>query len=467
MQKKFYITTPIYYVNDVPHIGHACTTIAADVLARYHRLAGEEVLFLTGTDEHGSKIAQAAAKDHKTPQEFCDEIAPKFEENWKKLNISYDYFIRTTNPGHEKVVQDLILKIKENGYIYEDTYKGLYCVGCEAFKTTDELLDNKCLEHPNKELEQYEEKNYFLAIRKIITENPKAFEKLAYSFPESKRNEMLAKIAGLETDVSISRANVEWGIKIPWDSSQTIYVWFDALINYFSATQILKKPNMWPADLHLVGKGINWFHTVIWQSMLLAAKIELPKKIFAHSHYNVAGQKMSKSIGNVISPEELMAKFGVEATRYLIAKSFPGNDDSDITWEQLINTYNADLANNLGNLVSRLNRLADKLEIDCSSSLVLSEKFTAYLDNLDFSGAIENILRELIDPVNVLLNQKTPWMLPFEDKNRQEILRHCIQETVKAGYQLQVFMPNIAKEIIERLGKGRVVHKKEGLFPRI
>ncbi len=255
MTSRFYITTPIYYVNDVPHIGHACTTIAADIVARLHRKQGEDVFFLTGTDEHGQKIAQAAFKAGKTPQEFCDEIAPQFEENWKKLGISYDYFIRTTNKGHVAVVEDLIKTIKDNGYIYEATYTGWYCVGCEAFKTTDELVDNHCVEHPTKELEWYEEKNYFLALRKIIEEHPEVFKQLAYSLPETKRNEMLAKIKTLENDVSISRSKVSWGIPIPWDNSQTIYVWFDALINYYSATQFLEgKKECWPADVHLVGK---------------------------------------------------------------------------------------------------------------------------------------------------------------------------------------------------------------------
>ncbi len=468
MKKKFFITTPIYYVNDIPHVGTACTTVIADIIARYHRLAGEEVFFLTGTDEHGAKIAQSAKNVGKTPQEFCDEIAPKFEENWKKLDISHDYFIRTTNQGHEKVVSELILKIKENGYIYEDTYKGLYCVGCEAFKTPDEIVDGKCPEHPNRELEKYEEKNYFLALRKIIGEHPEVFEKLTYAYPENKRKEMLIKIAALESDVSISRANVDWGIPIPWDKSQTIYVWFDALINYYSATQFLEdKAKFWPADLHLVGKGINWFHSVIWQSMLLAAGLPLPKKIFAHSHLSVDGQKMSKSLGNVISPEELVAKFGVEASRFLIAKSFPANDDGDITWDQFGKTYNSDLANNLGNLVSRLSKLAEGLEINCQESLELLPEFGQLLDNQDPGGAIEYVFRKVIDPVNLLLNQETPWTKPFEDESRQDVLKKCIKEVVRAGYNLQVIMPKIGAEIIARLGSGKVVFKKEGLFPRI
>jgi methionyl-tRNA synthetase len=216
-----------------------------------------------------------------------------------------------------------------------------------------------------------------------------------------------------------------------------------------------------------VGYGINWFHSAIWQGLLLAADIPLPKRVFAHSHYNVAGQKMSKSIGNVISPEELVTKFGVDGTRYLIAKTFPSADDSDITWEKLIETYNADLANNIGNLVSRLSRLAEGMEIDSSSKLQLEKKFCELLDTQDFSGSIEFILREIIDPVNLLLNQEKPWGMPPEDPSRQEILRRCILEVVRAGYHLQVIMPGVGAEIIKRLGTGKVTYQKEGLFPRL
>jgi len=466
MTKKFFVTTPIYYVNDVPHIGHACTTIAADILARSHRQRGEEVFFLTGTDEHGAKIAQAAEKEGLSPLEFCDKIAPQFEENWKKLDISYDYFIRTTNPEHEKVVQALILKIKENGYIYDATYKGWYCVGCEAFKTPDELVDGKCVEHPNKDLEWYEEKNWFLNLRKVIADNPTVFEKLAYSFPENKRNEMLGKIKIMENDVSISRANVKWGIPIPWDTEQTVYVWFDALINYYSATRFVDgKAEFWPADVHLVGKGINWFHSVIWQGMLLAAGIDIPKKVFAHSHYNTAGQKMSKSLGNVIAPFELVNKFGVDATRYMIAKSFPENDDSDITWEKLTETYNADLANNLGNLVSRLAALAEGLEID-KKEIKISIEYLEKIDNFALPSACEWVFKNYIDPINQKLNEVKPWKLEANDPVRITFLKESIGNLLIATHHLKPIMPNAAKDIIEHFER-KIEKKQTPVFARI
>ncbi len=468
MKSKYFVTTPIYYVNDTPHIGHACTTVAADVLARSARLLGKEVLFLTGTDEHGQKIAQEAASRGLKPKEFCDQIAPQFEENWKKLNISYDYFIRTTDPNHEKVVQDLILKIRDNGYIYEDTYKGWYCVGCEAFKTQDELVDGKCPEHQNKTLEWYEEKNYFLALRKIISENQEFFDKLSFSLPDTKRREMLGKIRGLESDVSISRSKVDWGIPIPWDSSQTIYVWFDALINYYSATRIKESwADFWPADMHLVGKGINWFHSVIWPAMLLAAKLPTPEAVFAHSHYNTNGQKMSKSLGNVIAPFEIVDKYGVDAARFLIAKTFPENDDSDITKERLSEIYNSDLANNLGNLVARLTKLAEGLEIDLSSFQKFDSEVQGLIFKLSLPQAIWKIYETKINPLNVFLNDQKPWTLDPADPKRHKILRHALGELFSACWQLQPFMPSIYQEIYARLATGRVIFVATPLFPRI
>lgn len=468
MKSKYFVTTPIYYVNDKPHIGHACTTVAADILARSARLTGADVLFLTGTDEHGQKIAQEAALHGLKPKEFCDQIAPQYEENWKKLNISYDYFIRTTDLKHEKVVQDLILKIRDNGYIYEDTYKGWYCVGCEAFKTPDELVDGKCPEHQNKALEWYEEKNYFLALRKIISENQDFFDKLSFSLPEAKRREMLGKIRSLENDVSISRSKVDWGIPIPWDSNQTIYVWFDALINYYSATKVKDAwGDFWPADIHLVGKGINWFHSVIWPAMLLAAKLPTPKTVFAHSHYNTGGQKMSKSLGNVIAPFEIVDKYGVDAARFLIAKTFPENDDSDITKERLLEIYNSDLANNLGNLVARLTKLAEGLEIDLSSFQKFDSEVQELIFKLSLPQAIWKIYETKINPLNVFLNEQKPWTLVPSDPKRHEILRHALRELFSACWQLQPFMPSTYQEVCARLATGKVIFVSAPLFPRI
>jgi len=296
-RKRFYITTPIYYVNDQPHIGHMATTIFADILARYHRLIGDRVFFLTGTDEHGAKIAQSAERAGLTPRQFCDRIVPRFKQTWKKLNISYDFFIRTTNPKHEKIVKELIEKIYKNGDIYKDTYQGLYCIGCEKFLTESDLEDGHCPLHPPEQTVEQKEENYFFRLSKYVPQLIRLIEnsKTNYIFPEGKRREILAKLKAGVHDISFSRASVPWGISIPWDKEQTIYVWVDALINYYSATRFLAgKKNFWPANLHLIGKAILWFHTVIWQAMLLSAGLPLPKKVFVHSFYIMDERKISK-----------------------------------------------------------------------------------------------------------------------------------------------------------------------------
>ncbi|MBU1129803.1 methionine--tRNA ligase, partial [Patescibacteria group bacterium] len=332
-QKKFYVTTPIYYINDVPHIGHTCTTAIADVMARYRRLKGDDVFFLTGTDEHGQKVAESAEKDGLKIKEYCDKVAPRFEKAWKDLNISFDFFIRTTDVRHKKVVCDLLQKVYDNGDVYKGKYEGLYCIGCEKFLTESDLVDGKCPIHPPEKTKEQSEENWFFKLSKYIPALIKLIEndETNYIFPEGKRAEVLAKLKAGVNDISISRANVKWGIPVPWDKSQTVYVWFDALINYYSATQFVEgKEKFWPADLHILGKEILWFHTVIWQAMLLSAGLMLPKKTYIHSFYMIDGRKMSKSLKNVITPKQLTDLFGVDGTRYLITSSFPAENDSDV-----------------------------------------------------------------------------------------------------------------------------------------
>jgi len=468
--KKFFITTPIYYINAEPSIGSACTTVAADVVARLHRQEGEEVFFLTGTDEHGEKVAESAQNAGLSPIEFCNKIAPKFEEAWKVLNISDDFFIRTTDPQHEKVVGEVLQKIYDVGDIYKGKYEGWYCTGCEAFKTEKELVEGHCPLHPPEKTVQKSEENWFFKLSKYV---PKIIELIEnpetnYIFPESKKAEILAKLKAGVNDVSISREKVKWGIPVPWDTDHTIYVWIDALINYYSATQFLEgKSEFWPADLHLLGKEILWFHTVIWQAMLLSANLPLPKKTYIHDFYTIDGQKMSKSLGNTIPPKEMVDLFGTDGARYLIARSFPNNGDVDVGMARFKEKYNADLANNLGNLVSRVCKLGEGLKIpNLPKSLFNKRDFSKLIDNLKFDEAIGWVFENYIDKSNNRLNEVTPWKLAANDPKRIEVLTECAQNLKIAAIYLEPVMPEISKKILDQLD-GEIKSLENGLFPRI
>ena len=445
---KFYITTPIYYINDIPHIGHTCTTIAADIIARMHRQMGEEVFFLTGTDEHGQKVAEVALSQNLDPKEYCDKISPAFQNAWKDLDISHDFFIRTTDPRHEEVVAKVLQKIFDKGDIYKGKYEGYYCIGCESYLTEKELVDKHCPLHPPEQTEWRTEENWFFKLSKYV---PKIIEliendKTNYIFPSGKRSEILAKLKAGVKDVSISRENVKWRITAPWDKNHTIYVWIEALLNYYSATQFVEgKEKFWPADLHLLGKEILWFHTVIWQAMLMSAEIKLPQKTFTHSFYMIDGNKMSKSLGNVISPGQLVENFGIDGTRYLIARSFPTNDDSDVGMERFKEKYNADLANNLGNLIARVFKLSGGFD-KIVSGLKLEEQFVSLIDNCRFDEAVGLIFDKWINKTNVLLNEKTPWKLEKDSKERKEILDECISCIQKAIYHLLPIMPGLSED---------------------
>lgn len=466
--KKFYITTPIYYINDIPHIGHTCTTVAADIIARLHRQKGEEVFFLTGTDEHGQKVAECAEREGINPQDYCDKIAPRFSEAWKSLNISYDFFIRTTDPRHEKIVGEVFNKFYEKGDVYKAKYEGWYCIGCERFLTESDLVDGHCPLHPVEKTVKKSEENWFFKLSKYIPQIIKLIEndKSNYLFPESKKSEILAKLKAGVNDISLSRENVSWGIPLPWDKNQTVYVWFDALINYYSATQFLdNKKEFWPANLHILGKEILWFHTVIWQAMLLSAEIELPLKTYTHSFYMIDGQKMSKSLGNVISPQQLVDLFGVDGARYLIARSFPTDNDADVGIERFKEKYNADLANNLGNLVSRVCKLGKGLQIN-NQEVVINEKFNILIDSLKFDEAIEWVFENYIDKSNNLLNETSPWKLGSSDLKRIEVLTDCAQNLKTAANYLEPIMPETSKKILEQLD-GEIKSIETGLFPRI
>jgi methionyl-tRNA synthetase len=470
--KKFFITTPIYYINDIPHIGHTCTTVAADIAARTHKALGEEVFFLTGTDEHGQKVAESAAKENLKPIDYCDKISPRFEEAWKDLNIGFDFFIRTTNPNHEKVVAELLQKIYDNGDAYKDKYEGWYCIGCEKFLTETEMVDGHCPLHPPEKTVKKSEENWFFRLSKYV---PKLIELIEndetnYIFPEGKRSEILAKLKAGVRDTSLSRENVEWGISVPWDTKQTVYVWFDALINYYSATQFVEgKKDFWPANVHLIGKEILWFHTVIWQAMLLSAGFtvdQLPKKVYIHSFYMIDGQKMSKSLGNVISPGQLVELFGVDGARYLIARSFPTENDSDVGIERFKERYNADLANNLGNLVSRVAKLSEGCDFGVFEKVSIDNEFVKLIDNFRFDEALNLVFGEYVDKTNNLLNQETPWKLEKTDPKRKEVLQICVSNLQKAAIYINPVMPEIAKRILE-IFEGEIKALEKPLFPRL
>lgn len=468
--KRFFITTPIYYINDVPHIGHTCTTLAADIVARLHRQLGEEVFFLTGTDEHGEKVAEVAEKEGLSPKDYCDKIAPRFEEAWKNLNISYDFFIRTTDPRHEKVVAGVLQKIYNNGDVYKGKYEGWYCTGCESFKTEKELTNNCCSLHPPEKTVWKSEENWFFKLSKYIpniielAEDPKT----SYIFPEGKRAEVLAKLKAGVNDISVTREKVKWGIPAPWDGNHTVYVWIDALINYYSATQFLDgKAAFWPADLHLLGKEILWFHTVIWQAMLLSAKIDLPKKTYTHSFYMIDGQKMSKSLGNVISPQQLIEQFGVDGARYLVATSFPSENDSNVGIARFKEKYNADLANNLGNLVSRVCKLGGGLKIQNLPRPPFDEgRFIELVDNLKLDEAISWVFDNFVDKSNNRLNEVAPWKLEANDPKRIEVLTECAINLKLAAFHLKSVMPETSQKILDLLD-GEIKSLGSGLFPRI
>ncbi len=470
MPKKFYITTPIYYVNDVPHIGHTCTTIAADIVARYQRLKNKNVFFLTGTDEHGAKVAESAKKSGLSPQEFCNKISPRFQKAWQSLNISNDFFIRTTDPRHEKVVKELFQKIYDQGDLYKSKYEGLYCIGCEKFLTESDLENGHCPLHPPHQTVKQKEENWFFRLSKYVPHLIKLIEddQTNYILPEGKRNEVLAKLKSNVHDISFTRAKVDWGIPVPWDKSQTIYVWVDALINYYSATRFLKdKKEFWPADVHVLGKEILWFHTVIWQAMLLSAKLPLPKKTFVHSFYIMKDKKMSKSLGNFITPEELVEKFGVDGTRYLIASSFPTHNDTNISIRRYTKKYNADLANALGNLVSRTAKLCEKnnISVNKKPKTKFFNGLNKKINNFNLASTLNIIWNESersISATNQMFTKKRIWELKA-DKQEKE-LKKTIQNLHFIAFNLQPFMPQTAKKITETF-TGKIT-APEPLFPR-
>lgn len=464
MNKKFYVTTAIDYTNDVIHIGQAYQKILADVLARYHRLTGDKTFFLTGTDEHGGTSEQAAKKAGKMPKEFVDEISAKDKVQLDALNISYDRFIRTTDSDHKKTVADFYLKVKASGDIYKGEYKGFYCTGCESYKKPSEIVDGKCPLHPTRELEETKEENYFFKwskysdfLKKNIQDNPDFIQ------PESQRKNMLGFLEqGLE-DIAISRPieKVSWGIPVPGDSTQVIYVWFDALINYISGA-----PDFWPADVHILGKdNIRW-HALLWPAMLKSAGYELPKTIYGHGFITLNGEKISKSRGNVIRPLELVEKFGVDGVRYFFIKCGPLIEDVDISLDKITEVYNADLANGLGNLVARVAKLCEnsEFEFETKENLIKDKDIEKHLDVFKFDEAIKVIFEKYITALDQKINKEEPWKL--QGKDLEVFLKDAVRIIRTISFNFSPFLPETAEKI-EKQFKGPKIKSKAPLFPRI
>ena len=513
MPKPFYITTPIYYVNDVPHIGHAYTTIAADVLARWHRLIGEEVFFLTGLDEHGQKVQQAAAKAEVSPQEHCDRLTPQFQTLWQKLDISNDGFIRTTDVRHQTVVQRFLQQLYDEKLIYRAEYTGWYCTFDERFWTEKDVDNGRCPDC-QRPLEQLSESNYFFRMSRFqqrlldhLDANP------TFIRPESRRNEVLGFLQKPLEDLSISRpkSRLSWGIELPFDADYVTYVWFDALVNYVSALEYLPaRPSvdrLWPATVHLVGKDILTTHAVYWSTMLMALEIPLPHTIFAHGWWTVDGEKMSKSRGNVIDPYAVVDQFGADAFRYFLLREIPFGQDGDFSRESFIGRINADLANGLGNLLSRTVTLIQRccqgivpasnpsvvteLETDLQAAAesLIQETMPRHFQRMEFNRTLEATWG-LVQLGNQYIDKTAPWVLakdPAEATRLRTVLFHAAETLRFLCLAAYPFMPKTAQEMARQLGlsldfsqaplkspiawgdggSGATVVKGQALFPRV
>lgn len=463
MDQKFYITTAIDYINDVIHVGHIYQKVIADVFARYYRLRGKDVFFLTGTDEHGSKaeVAATGAGFTAKEKEFVDFIAAQDIKEQESALISFNRFIRTTDPDHKEFVEKFWEKVFQNNDIYLGQYEGIYCSGCESYLTKSELVENKCPLHPMTEPKRISEKNYFFRLSKYTDFLKKHFEENpGFVWPKERRNEMISFLNQGLQDIPISRC-IKWGIPVPNDPSQTIYVWFDALINYLSGAP----REYWPADIHILGKDNTRFHAILWPAMLKSAGYPLPKTIMVNGYLTLNGQKISKSIGNVVKATELTNKFGADAVRYYLLGSKPIDTDGDINLVKLKEVYNADLANGLGNLVARVAKLIEKAELKLTKveEINFSKNVRENVEKYRLDEAIKAVWRKIAE-VNRKINEEKPWKL--EGEKLESFLAWCVNEIRQIAFDLQPFMPQTAEKILKRF-EGPQVKIEESLFPRL
>jgi methionyl-tRNA synthetase len=464
---RFYLTTAIDYPNSRPHIGTAFEKVGADVQARYRRMEGYQVHFLMGNDENTIKVAKRAAELRQSPKAYCDDMARQFQEVWRALGISYDDFIQTSEPRHHLGCQKFIQKVFDNGHIYKGTYEGLYCEGCEAFKTEKELVDGKCPNHQTP-LEKRSEPCYYFALStfqdrllKYYEENPDFIQ------PESRRNEVLSLVQSGLQDVNVTRTGQSWGIPVPFDPAFTIYVWFDALLNYITGigygTDEERFQQWWPADIHFIGKDITRFHCALWPAMLLAAGVEPPRMVFGYGFVYIKGEKISKSLGNVVEPMDIITKFNAEAFRYYFLRECPFPGDGEFTWQRFTDVYNADLANNLGNLYSRVLTLIARnyqghlegtarlepgvvyTETDTETTV---QQVQAHVEACEYNQALQRIWLQILNPANQYADRTAPWNLVKTDlPAAKRVLYDLVEQLRTTAILLKPFLPQTAETI--------------------
>ena len=501
MSMPYYVTTPIYYVNGEPHLGHAYTTIAADVLARHMRQRGEEVFFLTGTDEHGEPVTQEAEKLGITPRELGDRNAGRFRELAARLNATNDFFIRTTDPEHARVVAEVVQRIHDNGHVYEGTYEGWYCPRCADFKTESELEEgNRCPIHKIV-LELEREDNWFFRLSSFQEPLERLYaERPDFVIPQNRYNEALSFIRSGLRDLSLSRARLKWGVPVPWDPSQVIYVWIDALLNYYSALSYAREgedltDRFWPATVHLIGKDILKFHAVIWPAMLMAADIEVPRRVGIHGFLLLGEHKMSKSLGNVIEPFQVADIYGADALRFYVLREVTFGSDGEVSPEGFETRYTTELANEYGNLANRtlamIERYRDGVVPTPESSATLATEFDGLaeavrerLDGLELTAALDEIWRR-IKRLNRYVQEEEPWQLAKDEAQAErldEILYTVAEGLRVVSVLLHPFMPESAERLLAALGRedlslelarfgavpgGATIGELGQLFPRI
>jgi methionyl-tRNA synthetase len=479
-KNKYYVTTPIYYPSGKPHLGSAYTTIAADIVARWHKLLGDEVFFLTGTDEHTKKVVKEAEKAGKDINEYLEDITKIFKETFKDLNIEYDRFIRTSDKDHKKFVQHILNIVNDKGDIYKGTYEGHYCHECEAYYTEREAPELICPVH-EKDLDVLKESSYFFKLSEYQDKLLDYYEKNpGFISPKHRRTEIINRVKEGLRDLSISRTDIDWGVKLPFDNEHSCYVWFDALTNYLTGVGVLEDKKLfkkfWPANAHIVGKDILWFHSVIWPAMLLSAGYELPKKVYAHGWLTLKDKKIGKSAGNAADLNELIKRFGVDSIRYFLFKVTPFGEDGEYSEKTLIDRNN-ELANKLGNLVSRVSSLAEKNGIEKTPNKLIKKlklkEISQLIDNFEFDKALNKIFA-FIDICNEYIQNKKPW----ETKDKK-VLYELVDSIKAIAILLSPFIPGTSEKIAKNLGfkidykeinkpiSVKKIKKGENLFNRV